>query len=154
MKPCAHCKRMLPYSEFTRLKSSYDGFQKRCKPCTHDAYRKSYLRHVDRFKRRTALSQRRCVTRLRAEVISGYGSKCSCCGENNPKFLGIDHIDNDGNKHRKEMGGTMGVYKWLRDSGFPKDKFRLLCYNCNLSRQFYKECPHITDSLPMGYCIA
>ena len=28
------------------------------------------------------------------------------------------------------------------DAGFPKDKYRLLCHNCNQSMGWYGYCPH------------
>jgi len=30
----------------------------------------------------------------------------------------------------------------LKDDGYPKDKYRLLCYNCNLARAHFFRCPH------------
>lgn len=75
-------------------------------------------------------------------VISAYGGACSCCGERELPFLSIDHIKNDGAKHRKEIGGSQ-VYRWIIKNGYPKDRFRVLCHNCNVGRQLNKGvCPH------------
>lgn len=82
---------------------------------------------------------------LKMKVIEEYGGKCKCCGEDEPKFLAIDHIYNDGKAHRlelKENNGGMALYRWLRNNGFPKEKYQLLCHNCNLAKQFWKKCPH------------
>lgn len=79
---------------------------------------------------------------LRARTVAAYGGKCSCCGEQNIQFLCVDHINNDGNKHRKELGGK-NFYSWLEKHGFPQDRFQLLCYNCNFGKQVNKGvCPH------------
>lgn len=43
--------------------------------------------------------------RLRAEVIAAYGGRCACCGEATPEFLSIDHVNNDGAQHRREING-------------------------------------------------
>ncbi len=77
-------------------------------------------------------------------IINKYGGKCECCGETNPEFLTIDHIDGNGSQHRKEIGIGCGnaFYIWLRDNNFPKDNFRLLCMNCNFSIGMYGYCPH------------
>ena len=39
--------------------------------------------------------------KLRADAIEAYGSKCSCCGESESRFLTFDHINNDGAEHRR-----------------------------------------------------
>lgn len=78
-------------------------------------------------------------------VISAYGGACACCGEKHASFLTIDHTNNDGKEHRKIIGASGNTtYKWLKRQGFPKDGFRLLCYNCNLGRR-HGECPHKKD---------
>jgi hypothetical protein len=79
---------------------------------------------------------------LRMQVLEAYGGRCACCGESTPEFLGVDHIYNDGAKHRKEVGSGSAFYSWLRKRGFPKDGFQLLCHNCNLAKGFYGQCPH------------
>lgn len=68
-------------------------------------------------------------------VIEAYGGKCKCCGEHRKTFLCIDHINNDGNIHRKEINSSAGhsFYKWLIKNNFPDD-FQLLCNNCNYSK--------------------
>jgi len=68
---------------------------------------------------------------LRLNVIKGYGGKCELCGEDNPHSLTIDHINGDGAEERRVLGGWEKLYKKLRDENYPKDNYRLLCYNCN-----------------------
>lgn len=77
----------------------------------------------------------------RASVLSIYSSGepiCACCGENNVKFLCLDHIDGDGNKHRKEMGCS--IYQWLKKNNFPVGIVQVYCYNCNMANAFYGSC--------------
>ena len=73
-----------------------------------------------------------------------YGGKCVCCGETNIEFLCINHINEDGAKHRKELGlsGGTSFYRWLIKNNYPKDNFNILCQNCNFATFFYKICPH------------
>jgi hypothetical protein len=72
---------------------------------------------------------------------------CACCGEKQIEFLSIDHIDNDGSKHRKELADTLGnpfgagIYRWLIKNRFPKG-FRVLCMNCNFALGHFGYCPH------------
>lgn len=83
--------------------------------------------------------------RLQHEVVMAYGGyRCACCGESEPLFLTIDHVNNDGAEHRKIVGSLGGtrLYKWLRDRKFPIG-FQVLCMNCNQGR--YRNggiCPH------------
>lgn len=87
---------------------------------------------------------------LRAETLNAYGHACACtgCTETRAEFLAIDHTNGDGAAHRREIcghnklfGGTR-IYGWLKKRGFPTDRFRLLCHNCNLARGLYGYCPH------------
>jgi len=87
-------------------------------------------------------------------VIDAYGGRCACCGEDNPVFLSVDHINNDGNLHRKK-GGGMGssLYKWLIKRNFPKDNFQLLCHNCNRGKHLNGGiCPHQQETGGIRIC--
>jgi hypothetical protein len=79
----------------------------------------------------------------RVQVIEHYGGVCTCCGETNPAFLSVDHVNNDGAEHRLVTNNT-NICGWLVRNGFP-DGFTVLCYNCNLGRQHAGldyVCPH------------
>jgi len=79
--------------------------------------------------------------KLKREVMSAYGGKCQCCQEQELSFLSIDHINNDGAKHRKTVPGNQ-FYKWLKLNGFPSG-YRVLCHNCNIGRHINGGvCPH------------
>lgn len=80
--------------------------------------------------------------RVRQRVIDAYGGKCACCGESRTEFLAIDHTNNDGAKHRRELGKRT-IYSFLSKNGFPLG-FRVLCHNCNSALGFYGYCPHQT----------
>ncbi len=80
---------------------------------------------------------------LRAEMILEYGSKCACCGESTWEFLTLDHVNGDGAKHRKEMNRSgVEIYALLKKQGWPKDRYRLLCMNCNFAIGRCGYCPH------------
>ena len=76
-------------------------------------------------------------------VLQAYGAVCECCGEKHLEFLTVDHINGDGHIHRKTVRGN--IYGFLIKHGFPKQNFRLLCFNCNNARAFYGVCPHKPD---------
>lgn len=69
---------------------------------------------------------------------SNYDIKCNCCGEREMDFLSIDHINNDGNTHRKVVKEIL--YRWLYSNNFPPG-FQILCMNCNMSK--HKDKNHI-----------
>ena len=75
-------------------------------------------------------------------VVDAYGGECVCCGESQIEFLTIDHINGDGHLHRRKVGKGRRIYNDLIRLGFPKDNYRLLCFNCNIARGFYGYCPH------------
>ena len=94
---------------------------------------------------RAAMKTRR--QRIRAEVLAHYGGQCACCGEPEPAFLQIDHINGGGTKHRKELGLGGRIYEWLRKHGFPAG-FRVLCANCNAAIAHGGICPHQLTGIP------
>ncbi|KKN70862.1 hypothetical protein LCGC14_0426450 [marine sediment metagenome] len=102
---------------------------KRCQTCIdkrNDWYQGSTTQTKDKARR----------DENREVVLKHYGGKCICCGENGPCFLAIDHIEGDGNTHRKAIGKYgSGFYKWLVDNDFPKE-FQILCHNCNMGKRF------------------
>lgn len=76
---------------------------------------------------------------LRNEVIDAYGARCVCCGETNRKFLTIDHVNSDGYADRQRRS----LMTWLKKNNFPKDRYQLMCYNCNMGRaKNGGVCPH------------
>ena len=96
-------------------------------------------------KNRAAFAEynRKRASALKKEAIAAYGGMCACCGESKIEFLCIDHIYGGGNRERKKFGMNVRVFRsWLKKSGYPKDRYRVLCYNCNSSLGFFKYCPH------------
>lgn len=82
--------------------------------------------------------------KLRSDVLTAYGHKCKCCGEDKKEFLAIDHILGGGNQHRKSLhpnASAQTFYTWLRKNNYPKE-FQVLCHNCNSAKEYYKICPH------------
>ena len=84
---------------------------------------------------------RNSKARKRKEVIEKYGSKCVCCGESTYEFLALDHKNNDGANHRKEIRNNR-VVSWAIKNDFP-DIIQILCHNCNNAKAFYGACPHL-----------
>ena len=69
---------------------------------------------------------------------------CNCCGEKNHFFFTVDHMDNMGAKHRREINvyGSGNFTQWLNSNKFPPG-FQILCWNCQMARKFFDGvCPH------------
>lgn len=80
--------------------------------------------------------------RKKAEVMAAYGGACTCCGEDNLDFLTIDHVNGDGGPERENHGGGSTFYAWLRARGYPdRDRYQVLCFNCNCAKGAKRECP-------------
>ena len=81
--------------------------------------------------------------RLRHEAILAYGGyRCACCGIREALFLTIDHVNDGGARHRRQVGASVDFFKWLKRNGYPKG-FQVLCSNCNSGRHRNGGCcPH------------
>lgn len=140
-KRCKRCKTHLPLDAFTPCQIGYNGHQGCiCKVC--DATRKKswYLLNKEYAKAK----QIEWRQKLKREVFEVYGLTCACCDEPNMAFLTIDHVNNDGAAHRKELGCSSGAkfYYWLKTNNWPRG-FQTLCFNCNLGKyQNGGICPH------------
>lgn len=92
---------------------------------------KCHKSHIINGKRRWEL--------LRQTVLNHYGNKCACCGETRYEFLEIDHVNNNGARHRKMTGHH--ICNWIIKNDFPSD-LQLLCANCNRGKAKFGVCPH------------
>lgn len=161
MKTCSSCKQAKPFGDFAPR-------EYRCKVCMAEKARAWNRKNRDRFnanKRRShhntkhtehAAKVREIYKRqrekIRAEVFAAYGGyECACCLETNPLFLTIDHVNNDGAEHRREIwqksrnGSGSALYAWLKKQDFPPG-FQVLCFNCNCAKQRNGGiCPHLSD---------
>ena len=145
-KRCASCGLMKPVSEYYKIRRSFGSQPSRCKLCMAK-YRdenRPYLRDM----------VNRSQHKLRAETLKVYGGRCACCDEASIEFLVLDHINGNGNAHRRETGkyGGVNFYRMLKKQGWPLG-FRVLCWNCNHSIGAYGYCPHgnsiyVTSALP------
>jgi hypothetical protein len=117
IRQCSKCGSNQSTNQFHKRSSRKSGFNSWCKLC------------VKKWK-------------VKFETIDAYGGKCVCCKEDEIEFLTIDHIFGDGAEERKKYGAGSGIYRHLRRNGYPKDRHRLLCWNCNSSIGVYGYCPH------------
>lgn len=80
----------------------------------------------------------------RTEGIAIYGGKCSCCGEDEPEFLTLEHLKGyDGPRHGRARKRLTGVkaFAYLKARDWPKDGYTILCFNCNCAKGKLGYCP-------------
>lgn len=149
MKVCCRCKKEKPLSDYYRN-------QHYCKPCCLIKRREWYVANPGKrseYRRKYIDKERKYETdrsrRLRKEFIAAYGGCCACCSEKTTEFLTVDHVNNDGEFHRRNLdlnhkrgANSRGVIRDLKRRGWPKEGYRILCYNCNFARGYYGKCPH------------
>lgn len=162
MQTCIKCAK--------EYETSISTSWKICTPCTVQ-YQREY-RKKNREMIRSRLAEKHKINRadpewaekerkrtrdywinLRYECIMAYGGYlCACCGETEPKFMTLDHINNDGSAHRKEMKSRgPKIYTWLRDRDYPSGVVQILCMNCNHGKALNNGiCPHKTSSRKQG----
>lgn len=77
--------------------------------------------------------------KIREEMVEAYGGKCVKCGIDNIIVLTLDHIFDDSEVEKELYGlnarGGHKHYQRLKTEGWPKDRFQLLCYNCNAIKE-------------------
>jgi hypothetical protein len=104
--------------------------------------KKYYLNHIKECRERAQQCSKKRHLREKIAVFNHYGKKCNCCGEEGVEFLSIDHINNDGAKHKRENGiKRWDFYHWLIKNNFPEG-FQTLCMNCNFAKGKLGYCPH------------
>ena len=120
-------------------KNNYpNGFQVLCFNCQ---YLKRLVEMRAENRNEKQLKAAKYVESVKAECLQHYGSVCDC-GETDQIVLTLDHVNDDGVKHRAETK-TKGYafYLMLRRNRFPNDPpLQVKCLNCQyLKRKIYYE---------------
>lgn len=80
---------------------------------------------------------------LKKEMVAAYGGMCEWCEEDSPVVLTLDHIDDDSHVEKSLYGingrGGHKLYARLKIEGWPKERFQLLCFNCNSKKEHYRK---------------
>ena len=141
---CSRCKIERTKYDFHRLTRSpdtvRDGRQYRCKECVKE------VNLMPETREKTRADNRRYFNKLKHEIFTHYSKgllKCNCCDESEYSFLTLDHINNDGAAHRKEVGSGDHIWRDLRKNNYPEG-YQILCFNCNLGKAKNEGvCPHM-----------
>lgn len=153
VKACSTCGIVKPLSEFWRERSKPDGRKARCAACSLISNKASYDKNPSSRVASTAkwrssnpgrfntyMAERR--QRIKVDLVTGYGGKCTCCGETAIEFLTLEHLNGGGRAHRAAKD-SLAIFNEVIKAGFPNE-YTILCMNCNFAKRFGKECPHVT----------
>lgn len=91
--------------------------------------------------------ERKYTKSLQQLVIDGYGGRCSRCLITDRDVLVVDHVNNDGSKHRKRIKSQYSFYKEIVDNLFPLS-FQVLCRNCNWKKQIERSPQAVLEKSP------
>lgn len=138
-KVCVDCQQEKTLSDYYKQSDQLDGLKHSCKTCSNIKTTEWRLAKRQQWNAKNKAYR----DRIRATVLEHYQNMCACCADTHVEFLGIDHIEGGGNKHRKSLRGT-NFYKWLIEHKFPPG-FQVLCHSCNMAKAFYGECPHVQE---------
>lgn len=135
-RKCAGCTKVLPIGDFN--KRSW-----RCKEC--QAAQNAEWREKNKEREKVKHAEKH--KRVRKELLGHYSNGsfcCVCCGESEDKFLTLDHVNNDGASHRRELksAGSIALHRWITQHHYPPI-LQVLCFNCNCGRRLNGGvCPH------------
>ena len=101
--------------------------------------RECYRGRVDKAKAAGKKYRKKMKTQIINHYSNGTG-KCVRCGVDDIDMLCLDHINGNGNGHRRSIGITSGYkfYRWLIANNFPLG-FQTLCYNCNMKKRITED---------------
>lgn len=108
-----------------------DENAERLKKERHEKYLENKQKHAEAGKKRQH--------GYKKFIIETLGGKCVCCSENEIVFLTLEHINKDGGAHRRTK---RNIYCEVIREGVPKNRYTVLCMNCNWAERNGKTCPH------------
>ena len=161
VKVCKTCKKEKAVCDFTwtyNKKRHYGMYLAHCKECLRNKNKeelldknsekyKSYINRRNNYKlsgKRSEITKRH-HSKKRTALLSIYGGRCECCGEDNPKFLTLEHKNGDGGLERRTVNKISILNNAIKKPNY--DKYTILCYNCNCSKSQNKVCCHAEFSL-------
>lgn len=135
MRQCPRCGEVKPIEDFLQRgdragRLIYGGY---CSPCRTD-YQAAY-RAANSV--RLAAHKRAAAAQARLDGLAAMGARCNCCGETEPAFLTLDHVDG-----REDGDRETGAKAWLRAARRHWRGYQILCWNCNAAKHFQGVCPH------------
>lgn len=168
-KKCPGCGVEKPLSEYI-FRPSKQRHSSRCRACIsirnrayYEARRSEiiaatatyYRNNKEQYREWQRGYQARKHREWKRAALAVYGEKCACCGEDGFEFLTLDHVENDGHLHRREIN-KRNIYEWLEKVGYNAGyELQTLCFNCNFAKRYNggvcpHQCPEGSTTIPSG----
>lgn len=142
-KICSKCKQSKQLESYHKKGGTRDGLRNECKECKKQydiqyqiTHQVKYQQYRNSHKEKSKEYQKQYNTRLKNLVFQHYENQCTGCRIKDTRLLQIDHINNDGAEHRRQLSpktrGSSGAYfyLWIIKNNFPTN-LQLLCANCH-----------------------
>lgn len=128
MKECTRCKQFRDYTEFSKKKTTKDGFQHVCKAC-HTTYLKSHYSNNKSYYKKKATVRNKEVRLENLQFTFNYLKEHPCvdCGETDPLVLEFDHIKNK----RKAVSKLVALCVSIETIKQEIAKCEVRCCNCH-----------------------
>ena len=155
MKACRICDQAKKDNEFRGKRRVCRECEKRQKREYHwknreelsakkKLYRQKYKKELEEAELKYRMSLRLSAMRILANpVLCGKHSEWGCCGNpENMRYLTFDHINDNGNKHRREIKKKIEL--WIvKNPERAKKELQILCMNAqwikkNINRDYTK----------------
>ena len=154
-KKCSHCGMSKDMVLFDKNRANLDGLCGACRICRYEyeKHRRIVAKELNLCKRcrksldrigsyctecleKDLYQQKQYRDKMKSLAIKAYGGYiCASCGETEPLFLCLDHINGGGRKQMRDLHGNgINLYRWLAENGYPTGFMQVLCYNCNIKK--------------------
>lgn len=139
---CISCRLIRKLSAFNR-RSGGRYYKSICRLCDARQFSGWAAKNQPKNRSRANAYHQRMKEQRWQEVLNALGQVCACCGEPETDFLTVDHIHRDGYLESRQRSGR-ALWSRIRNEGYPKNRYRILCFNCNMGRERRGDgvCPH------------
>lgn len=151
----------MPYKDLVIRKEYHKKYLKKWELNNKDKRKKIQSKHdkkrkgtLERVKQLSEVRFRR-HHRNKVKVLELYGKKCAYCSDGRYELLSVDHINNDGARHRETLEykrlNCGGMWGFLAKTVYRPDLYQILCHNCNIVKEHYHIEPNKNGYKPFEY---
>jgi len=115
-----------------RNRKKIKDYQQKYRMANREKLKKYYLDNKE-----STLSKDRDKRRQQRQVVrQALGGKCVRCGFSYERALQVDHVQNNGARHRRKHGSSTGTYYRTILKNIDSGEYQLLCANCNWIKHY------------------
>lgn len=136
MKICSVCKENKSFNDFTRKKTTKDGYNAACKSCTRFRSKKHYLENKTYYVKKARKHNRKMEKENKEKIKKLKETPCADCGIQYPYYvMDFDHLKD------KEWNVSRGVNNGKTWTALCKEieKCEIVCANCHRKRTYERK---------------